>query len=172
MGNPAVNSTVITTIIDTYLCPSDSSQVGPITNLTTGPTYVGQGIRSNYLLGAGTTSDADCVAEGRPNPKQQGAFYTDISALQRDFRDGMSTTVLAGESVQIKINTYFGPYWATGAQGSTHGLGLPINNLSYKFYLPNAQAPEPNPTKAPALTCSPASIPAASRCSSETARSS
>jgi len=138
VGTPEANRTVFATVINTFLCPSDTNQ----------PPLDG-GVRSNYILSSGDYSEKDCTASGTPNKKRQGAFYTDFSATQRDFRDGMSMTVFAGESVQKKFDPNFGPFWAAGHVASTHGRAAVPTDPEFRYFLPNAAWMEPNPEKLP-----------------------
>ena len=140
VGIPDVNTTVISTVISGFFCPSDTEKL-PLNNA----------VRTNYLMSSGGYSDFDCVASGPPLRAAQGPFYTDMAtSIERDFRDGMSTTVLVAESVQNKIDPTYGPFWAGGYPTSTHGRAfVPANPALSKLYLPNATWSEPNPLKLP-----------------------
>ncbi len=135
-GTPEANRTVFTTVINGFLCPSDTNQQ---------PLDGGQ--RSNYLLASGNYTEKDCMASGTPNKKMQGAFYTDYSVNQRDLRDGMSSTMFVAESLQKKFDPTFGPFWAAGHLASTHGHVAPPSDATFKQFLPNAPWVEPNPEK-------------------------
>lgn len=139
VGDPSVNATVVLTVLEGYCCPSDLP-----------PKVVNGAMRSNYVLSSGNYTDKECVATGLPNKNQQGAFYTDLATgMERDFRDGMSSTVMVGESVQNKSDPSFGPFWGGGNYTSTHGRVAPRANPAYRYFLPNAQDVEPNPSKLP-----------------------
>jgi len=130
-------------------CPSDIP-----------PRPLGFAMRSNYLLSSAGYTEADCAAVTLPKKNFQGAFYTDTSTNPRDFRDGLSQTVMAGESIQLKYDPKIapgsegsglgmGPFWAGGNFTSTHGHVAPTTDVNYRSFLPNAPWPEPNPTKVP-----------------------
>ena len=154
VGSIAANATAISTNITTFLCPSDVN--APANNGAQ---------RSNYVFNGGAYTDQNCAASGQPQKNLQGAFYNDVSTrIDLDFRDGLSATVLAGESVQTKFPltpgagagmshfdlTSPGPYWGAGLFTSSHGRVVsPALPLEYKFYLPNAAWTEPNPNKLP-----------------------
>jgi len=140
IGDPAANTTVTTTMLAGFACPSDSV-----------PKVYNGAMRSNYLLSSGDYTEADCAATGLPMKARQGAFYTDIATtIERDYRDGMSTSVMVGESIQDKIDPSFGPFWGGGHFSSTHGRTVPPSKTAeYKYFLPNAQWQEPNPLKLP-----------------------
>lgn len=140
VGDPAANLTAIGVNITAFLCPSD----------TLAPNYNGAQ-RSNYLFNGGAYTDTDCAASGAPKKQFQGAFYNDVSTkIDRDFRDGLSQTVLAGESITKKFDPVFGPYWGGGYFTSSHGRVVsPAVVAEYKFYLPNAAWMEPNLEKKP-----------------------
>jgi prepilin-type processing-associated H-X9-DG protein len=140
VGQSAANVTAIGITINTLLCTSDISGQ---------PNNGGQ--RSNYLFNGGGYSEFDCAATGTPKKQLQGAFYTDLSTrMDVDFRDGMTSTVLVGESIQKKYDDTFGPYWGAGYFTSSHGRVVsPAVVAEYKFFLPNAAWTEPNPDKRP-----------------------
>lgn len=140
LGDPTANTTAIGVTITTFICPTD---------ITSQPYNGAQ--RSNYLFNGGAYTDQDCIASGQPQKALQGAFFNDISTkIDLDFRDGLSSTVLVGESVQNKFDPTFGPYWGGGYFTSSHGRVLsPAVGPTSKFYLPNAAWMEPNPAKLP-----------------------
>ncbi len=140
VGDPAANLTAIGVTISSFICTSDISN----------PPFLGAQ-RSNYVFNGGAYTDADCIAGGQPKKQLQGAFFNDIStSIDRDFRDGVSATVLVGESIQIKYDNSFGPYWGGGYFTSSHGRVVsPAVVAEYKFFLPNAAWMEPNPDKRP-----------------------
>ena len=138
VGPSAANATAIAINVKTFLCPSD----------VYAPPFNGAQ-RSNYLFNGGGYTELDCAATGQPKKNLQGAFYSDLSTkIDVDFRDGLSGTVLVGESVQSKFSPTSGPYWGGGYFTSSHGRVVsPALANEYKFYLPNAAWAEPNPSK-------------------------
>ena len=140
VGPSAANATAIAIKVKTFLCPSDVNA----------PPFNGAQ-RSNYLFNCGAYTDQDCAASGQPKKNLQGAFYNDLSTkMDVDFRDGLSATVLVGESVQSKFDPTSGPYWGAGLFTSSHGRVVsPAVVAEYKFFLPNAAWIEPNPNKLP-----------------------
>jgi prepilin-type N-terminal cleavage/methylation domain-containing protein/prepilin-type processing-associated H-X9-DG protein len=139
MGSAAVNTTVVGTMIDALCCPSDVYPVIVDTGAADTSLFARQNARrSNYLLSTGAHTEADCPASGMFTQSDQGAFFNDYSTTIRDFRDGTGTTILVGESRQLKADPAFGPYWGSGTNTSTHGQILPPSNPNYKLWLPNA----------------------------------
>ena len=139
MGSALVNTTVVGTMIAVMGCPSDLIPQIVDTGATDTSQFACQNVgRSNYLLSTSAHTDLDCVATGLPTKTDQGAFYSDLSTSLRNFSDGGSATILVGESRQIKVNSSFGPYWASGTYTSTHGQILPPTAPNYQQWLPNA----------------------------------
>lgn len=144
MGTPLVNSTVTQTAVGSYACPSDGNGPPDIVNMpvTNTSKYARQfALRGNYLLSCSIYDDLSCAASLRPNKKIQGPFFSDVSVSVKDFRDGQSNTMMAGDSVQIHLTPNSGPSWAGGSFGAVHGTVLPPTTANYKSYLPNAQFP-------------------------------
>jgi prepilin-type N-terminal cleavage/methylation domain-containing protein/prepilin-type processing-associated H-X9-DG protein len=141
-GTALVNTTVVGTVISTFICPSDKDPGAAIDDNAPAPNPFSrqQARRSNYLVCTGAYTDLDCpgIQQTRPDKRFQGAFYSDWSSDFREFRDGMSTTTLVGESPQIHFDPGFGPYWGSGTYTSTHGRVLPPSDPNYPYWLPNA----------------------------------
>ncbi len=153
LGNAAVNTTVVSTLIDTMTCPTDDKP--EIVNDATDPVFSRQfARRSNYLLCVSRFNDTYNPASLpglRPPPKQQGMFMNDLSVVPMLIKDGMSSTCLVGESRQIHSSSKYGPYWGAGTESAVHGVVLPpdqVNYPTYKQFLPNAQDPA-SPQKLP-----------------------
>jgi prepilin-type N-terminal cleavage/methylation domain-containing protein/prepilin-type processing-associated H-X9-DG protein len=153
MGSAAVNTTVVGTMIAAFVCPSDARAEVVDTGLADQTQYARQNARRcSYLLSVALHTEFDCVASGKPTRLDQGAFFNDMSSAIKDFRDGASSTILVGESRQIKSDVAFGPYWGAGTHSSTHGQILPTTAVSYKLWLPNASygtTGGPNPGNLP-----------------------
>jgi prepilin-type N-terminal cleavage/methylation domain-containing protein/prepilin-type processing-associated H-X9-DG protein len=147
VGSPAVNTTVVGTLVATYVCPSDNSQPDAV-NLAPGqdpqnPSWSLQNARpGNYLLSSAYYYDANCPGAGSPaiDPTWRGAFYDDMATPFAMIADGLSYTFLAGESLQPPNHwyKYFGPWWGAGVYSSTHGIIWPPSNVQAAGYLPNA----------------------------------
>ena len=155
-GSPTVNTTVVSTILTSFACPSDRSPT--IENELDTMMYSRYAARrSNYLFSSGAYTDFDCTGPKpafQPLKVLQGAFFTDMSSTARDFRDGLSNTFMAGESVQLKFDPGMGPYWGSGTHTAVHGRILPSSMVGATDFLPNAQAaltiaPAPNPQALP-----------------------
>ncbi len=148
-GTSFVNSTVTGTLISAYTCPSDDDPEVVVSTPGTGAFYErNQARRSNYMFAVGQSTDYNCGFRYNDiNRLHRPAFYTDRSTKLQEVRDGLSNTVLVGESVQAKSSPSFGPYWGSGTHTSVHGRVLsPINasgNIvaGYENYLPNAPWP-------------------------------
>jgi prepilin-type N-terminal cleavage/methylation domain-containing protein len=155
-GSPVVNTTIVSTMLAAFVCPSDTfPTIENQLDTTTYSRYAAR--RSNYLFSSGGYTDFDCTGPKpafQPVKTLQGAFFTDLSTAQRDLRDGTSNTVVAGESLQIKYDPSFGPYWGSGTHSAVHGRILPSVAPGAIDFLPNAPAaltisPNPNPLKLP-----------------------
>lgn len=142
VGDPAVNTTVVSSLVAAYWCPSD---VEPEVH-----NYEGSGVyahqfarRSNYMFCASRFNDDVNPATygGRPPIKERGAFFSDLATRLGDFRDGTSNTTMIGESVQIRHDSSWGPFWGSGTHTSTHGIVYPPNQSLYPRHMPNAPVP-------------------------------
>ncbi len=130
MGSPLVNTSVISSMIASYVCPSDNypSAIHPAVSSTV---YSNTNAReSNYLLNFCQYTAYACPGGnnvGAPSPTVQGAFYSDVSLGIQGIMDGTSNTLLLGESVQPEehYSTYIGPYWGAGSNFSVNGLIYP-----------------------------------------------
>lgn len=138
IGDAAANSTVVGTMISSYVCPSDDAPRAITSNpMTTSDAYSrNNAMRSNYLASTSVYTEYD--GGTIPSPGYQGAFFNDISTAISDFKDGTSNTLLIGESRQINIYDVFGPYWGAGTHTSTHGRVLTPGDGYARFWLPNA----------------------------------
>jgi len=142
VGDPAVNTTVVSSLVAAFWCPSDEEP--QVHDYSEDPVYAHQfARRSNYMLCASRFNDDVNPATygGRPPQKERGAFFTDLSSRSGDFRDGTSNTAMVGESVQIRFNTAWGPFWGSGTHTSTHGIVYPPNEPLYARHMPNAVVP-------------------------------
>jgi prepilin-type N-terminal cleavage/methylation domain-containing protein/prepilin-type processing-associated H-X9-DG protein len=149
-GTAFVNTTVVGSAISSLICPSDTA-AGVVDDNTSQTFSRQQARRSNYVLCSGPYTEIDCVANypGGTPPNSvklsMGCFFTDWSVTFRDIRDGQSTTCMVGESLQLKWDNEFGPYWGSGTHTSTHGVvysPVPTSgafNVNWTAFIPNGQ---------------------------------
>jgi prepilin-type N-terminal cleavage/methylation domain-containing protein/prepilin-type processing-associated H-X9-DG protein len=152
LGSPYANTTVVGTMVASFVCPSDIFPSAiQSAYATTQQNYAMQNAReSNYLVSAGFYTDYSCPGSTgwTPEPAYQGMFTTDISVDIARVRDGTSNTFLTGEALQApgRFSTFFGPYWGSGTHTSTHGVIQPTTYSSYSCYLPNGHSKGCNAT--------------------------
>jgi prepilin-type N-terminal cleavage/methylation domain-containing protein/prepilin-type processing-associated H-X9-DG protein len=140
-GDASANSTVVGLMISTLVCPSDPNNPSdPVTAPTSGPYWRLNARRSNYVLCSSRYVDDDHPGIFKKLPKDRGYFMTDYANKIEEIRDGTSTTMMVGESLQIKADSRHGAYWGCGVYTSTHGRVLPTSEGPnvYKEYLPNS----------------------------------
>jgi prepilin-type N-terminal cleavage/methylation domain-containing protein/prepilin-type processing-associated H-X9-DG protein len=152
IGNALVNTTVVGTMVASFVCPSDiyPSMLQSPSYATGNGTYSMQNAReSNYLVCGGFYSEYYCpgTGAGMPLTNFQGVFFNDLAIDIARIRDGTSNTLLAGESLQSpgKAVASFGPYWGSGTHTSTHGIIFPPTYSQAPGYAPNARASVLNP---------------------------
>jgi len=172
LGSAWVNTTVVGSMIASYVCPSDIYPAQQHPSISPGPYRTGynyatttwaysmqNAMESNYLVSAGYYTDYNCTGPNNmvpPNPIYQGAFYNDLSVDIGRIKDGTSNTFLVGESVQAPghYDPWYGPFWGSGTHTSTHGLIRPPTDkaagacapngpTSIYGYGPSAQAKKP-----------------------------
>ena len=95
------NRTVSTTMLTALLCPSDP----------TARKWTGNSAPTSYMLSAGPVS-----AWHRPHGP--GPFSRESSKRSRDFTDGMSNTILAGEGVIGANNGQLAAGWRNSSAGN------------------------------------------------------
>ena len=120
MGDQSVNTTVTSALISTYTCPSDlEPELRTVTNSV--PYYMLDGRRSNYVMMASRYTEYDCPPLRGTSPEGRGMYFTDTATKFADVRDGLSNTVMIGESRQEKWRESYGPFWGSGTHTSSHG---------------------------------------------------
>jgi prepilin-type processing-associated H-X9-DG protein len=146
-GGQLVNTTVVGLVIEAFSCPSDIAAVvvDDPTGSASGTEYIkANARRSNYLLCSAQYGDGYSIADfHNSRPKDSGVFLNDDSVFLAAIKDGMATTCMVGESIQIHSNSASGPYWGAGCWGSTHGVVLPPGAPNASDYLPNGTPGKP-----------------------------
>ncbi len=147
IGTDAVNTTVTGLIINSFLCPSDDPPQTVTSNaLSTTDFYERNNVaRSNHLFNTGSYTDYNCgYTYGSIATQFKAPFWTDYATRISEIRDGLSNTMLLGESVQIKQATAYGPYWAAGTHTAVHGRILDPSQSALtlqQYSQPNATPP-------------------------------
>src|SRR5262249_12481551 len=117
------NAQVVSTLIKTYVCPSDPGH--PKGDPMTTPYAVSEayaettGRRGNYLFSSFKATDY--TAPYASGSALAGMFGNNRSARFADVTDGLSTTLMVGESKQRGCSDYYGPRWGSGTHTSVHG---------------------------------------------------
>ena len=153
LGSAYANTTVVGTMIASYVCPSDrypAMQQAAAYAAGTGPYSMQSAMESNYLVNAAIYTEYNCPGvggQGNPLSQYQGVFFNDISIDIARIRDGTSSTFIVGESLQGPGHIYgvFGPYWGSGTHTSTHGRMLPPTYASAGCFAPNGSSKICNP---------------------------
>ncbi len=130
------NADVVGTLIRTYACPGDridpppavwdnGRPADPLANppLEAIPWYHAfsrqNARRSNYLFASYTDTD---ITSAYPSGAIYGAFGTNGAASMAMVSDGLSNSILVGESRQEHTSAAFGPYWGGGTHTCCHGV--------------------------------------------------
>jgi prepilin-type N-terminal cleavage/methylation domain-containing protein/prepilin-type processing-associated H-X9-DG protein len=159
VGGPAsylANTSVTSSKLAAYLCPSDSDPYGPRNPttpvVTVGPYNGFRSERSNYILPGGRYYDQfnGRLLNGRPS---DGGIFAgnDLSTTISNVRDGTSNTVLVLETKIEKWSSSYGAYWGQGLWTSTHALTYSndpaLNGVGYSANWPSTM---PNGAALPA----------------------
>jgi len=140
-GSPAANTTVVGTIIGSFICPSASTPTERVNNLPNNQDAYSlqNAARSNYMLNAAYMTEYDCAASGQQD-SLRGAFAFDISTSIAQFTDGTSNTFMASESLH-KISASQGTFWGAGTHAAqTYWVGTPTYPYAH-WWLPNGYPP-------------------------------
>lgn len=121
------NTTVTSSVLAAYLCPSDSDPYGPrnpsTASVTNGPYNGFRSQRSNYILPCGRYYEAYNGRTLNGRPADGGVFAgSDLSTTIAAIRDGTSNTTLVLETKFEKTNRDYGAYWGQGLWTSTHAI--------------------------------------------------
>ena len=131
IGDMRVNTTVTSALISTYACPSDQDpELRTYQETTTNNYSMLDARRSNYVFCSAWYTDYDSPGEEgyRPPHRFRGIFYNDLATGFRSIRDGLSNTVMVGESKQGpngKTSSVYGPFWGAGTHTAVHGRAQP-----------------------------------------------
>jgi prepilin-type N-terminal cleavage/methylation domain-containing protein/prepilin-type processing-associated H-X9-DG protein len=148
LGGPAAylaNTTVTTTTISTYFCPSDIVP-SPYTNAPATPSaYPGNNaVRCSYLVCASQYYETYNPKTIATRPVDEAVFSgSDWSNTIASIKDGTSNTCVVGESRLQKTAVQYGGWWGQGLWTSTHALvysTLNSNPIAYTGTMPNAPA--------------------------------
>jgi prepilin-type N-terminal cleavage/methylation domain-containing protein/prepilin-type processing-associated H-X9-DG protein len=134
-GTANANADVVGSLVPTYECPADgNTEVVSNDNGHPGDPAASPPIpyippyhihsrqnarRSNYLFA--TYTDTDNTPR-YPNGRITGPFGTNGAARFEQITDGLSGTILVGESRQEHTNVNFGPFWGSGTHTCCHGI--------------------------------------------------
>jgi prepilin-type processing-associated H-X9-DG protein len=120
VGAPAlVNSTAASTLVGTFVCPSDGVSYNTSGSYGSGGTNVPLPI-TNYFGSSGMTIRPGCLQAGCScdvSDSVEGILYDFGSVRIADLRDGLSNTVLLGEAAGTQTAWLVG--WTSGAQRAT-----------------------------------------------------
>lgn len=138
------NTTTTSTLLATYLCPSDIG-LAPINNTTpsttAGPYNGSRTQRSNYLLPCGRYYEGFNGPRLSNRPGDGGVFSgCDLSTKISNITDGTSNTALVLESRMEKTSASYGGFWGQGVWTSTHAIvydSNPGNAASYSVNWPS-----------------------------------
>lgn len=145
-GWPNANTPLMNVLIPAYLCPSDrGDERGALA--TTNPQYIADGQRhTNYALCAGShsngwengtywsnySSSTGSLMDGRTGVPYRGAFGHNGAAKFRDFRDGLSNTVIVGEvTISDRRSTSYEHLWGGYRLYSTFFNNHPSTNTNH-----------------------------------------
>jgi prepilin-type N-terminal cleavage/methylation domain-containing protein len=135
-GDPAVNTTVVSTILNSYWCPSDRYP-----DRYSDGSVILLAARSNYMLNAAYYTEYDCPTSNTYISARMGAFVFDLSHPIASFTDGLSNTIIATESKQIKLGPAWSPFWGAGAHASTTYWVPTPEYPTAAWWMPNGYPP-------------------------------
>src|SRR5262249_297818 len=121
-GVNANNADVVSTYLRVFTCPTDP---GHPHNPQTTPYSSSQayaettGRRTNHLLSSYRTHDYS--APYAAGDVHSGMFGNNGAARFADVTDGLSNTLMVGESRQQGCSNSYGPRWGSGTHTAVHG---------------------------------------------------
>jgi prepilin-type N-terminal cleavage/methylation domain-containing protein/prepilin-type processing-associated H-X9-DG protein len=122
-GVNANNAAVVSAKIEIHLCPTDPGHPkGPVTTTpySTSDAYAETtGRRTNYLFSS--YRGHDYTVPYKANTAGAGMFGNNGAARFLDVIDGLSNTLMVGESRQRGCSDYYGPRWGSGTHTAVHG---------------------------------------------------
>jgi prepilin-type N-terminal cleavage/methylation domain-containing protein/prepilin-type processing-associated H-X9-DG protein len=127
-----INATVVATPIPTYTCPSDTNPAPTDTTLFPstavgmyyGP-YASTGAHSNYLFSCGNVDDYTTTTY-QPTTAGAGMFGINGACSLTNVQDGLSNTIMVGESKQLGAPNcpQCGPRWGSGTHTAVTGIAI------------------------------------------------
>jgi prepilin-type N-terminal cleavage/methylation domain-containing protein len=127
--NGSSNVQLVGTLVKVFVCPSDPGH--PSNPANTGGYWAyaeTNGRRSNYLFNCYKATDY--TPDYSPGRSDAGMFGTNGAARFADVTDGLSNTIMVGESRQEQCASSFGPRWGSGTHTAVHGY-VP----DYRFHI-------------------------------------
>lgn len=132
-GSANVNAPVVGSEVKLYECAADRSPAAvawdnghpedPANGIPYIPPYHifsrQNARRSNYLFASYHDTD---LTPRYPSARVTGPFGTNGAANFDQITDGMSQTILVGESRQEHTSVTYGPYWGSGTHTCCHGI--------------------------------------------------
>jgi len=153
LGGPTAylaNTTTTSSVVATFLCPSDLTPTPYTNNPNTPSPYPGNNaIRCSYLLPCAryyeTYNARYMSASFGGRPPQEAIFSgSDWSSTIGSVKDGLSNTCLILESRIEKTSTAYGGYWGQGLWTSTHAIVYDANPANTASYSVNWTSTMPN----------------------------
>jgi len=150
VGNDLANTTVTTSLVGIFACPSDDPPSVLVRTTPANDYYLTNGaMRSNYVFCTGRTTDYSCE-QSPPANAELSAFFNGRATRLSEIRDGQSNTAFISEARQEKQSSVYGPYWAAGLHTAVHGLvypPIPATYPDYPYFLPNKPYTKSTPTE-------------------------
>jgi len=108
VGDPATNgnAALASTIVETFLCPSDNSPaVGRLAGIHYGPApgFVGAATNYDFIVSAGSEFGT-CNSYATLNPLTKRMFGGDVNTRMAEVIDGLSNTFMVGETTKFHVN--------------------------------------------------------------------
>ncbi len=121
-GVNAGNAAVVGTRLSIFVCPADPGHPwDPTTTPYSRSSAYAEtnGRRSNYLFSSSRSHDYS--APWTASDPNVGMFGNNGAARFADVTDGLSNTLMVGESRQRGCSDYYGPRWGSGTHTAVHG---------------------------------------------------